>query len=88
MQKMKNKVKIRNSKNITVHPRAKSIYKYLINNKRIEDLDYEKEILGIYSRDVLKKIKSCETGTWEHMVPEGVADIIKEKSLFGMSCKI
>ena len=77
-----------NSKNITVHPRAKSIYKYLTNNKRIEDLDYEKEILGIYSRDVLKKIKSCETGTWEHMVPEGVADIIKEKSLFGMSCKI
>ena len=50
--------------------------------------NYEKEILGIYSRDVLKKIKSCETGTWEHMVPEGVADIIKEKSLFGMSCKI
>ena len=77
-----------NSKNITVHPRAKSIYKYLTNNKRIEDLDYQKEILGIYSRDVLKKIKSCETGTWEHMVPEGVADIIKEKSLFGMSCKI
>ena len=77
-----------NSKNITVHTRAKSIYKYLTNNKRIEDLDYQKEILGIYSRDVLKKIKSCETGTWEHMVPEGVADIIKEKSLFGMSCKI
>ena len=76
------------SKNVIVHPRAKSIYNYLLNNKRIEDLDYEKEILGIYSRDVLNKIKSCETGTWEHMVPEGVADIIKEKSLFGMKCKI
>ena len=59
-----------NSNNIKVHPRAKSIYKYLLNNKRIEDLDYEKEILGIYSRDVLKKIKACETGTWEHMVPK------------------
>ena len=77
-----------NSKNIIVHPRAKSIYKYLLNNKRIEDLDYEKDILGIYSRDVLKKIKSCEIGTWEHMVPDGVADIIKDKSLFGMTCKI
>ena len=76
------------SKNVTVHPRAKSIYNYLLNNKRIEDLDYEKEILGIYSRDVLNKIKSCEIGTWEDMVPEGVADIIKEKSLFGMKCKI
>ena len=59
-----------------------------MNNKRIEDLDYEKDILGIYSRDVLKKIKSCEIGTWEHMVPDGVADIIKDKSLFGMTCKI
>jgi len=77
-----------NSSNIKVHPRAKSIYKYLLNNKRIEDLDYEKEILGIYSRDVLKKIKACETGTWEHMVPEGVSNIIIEKSLFGMKCKI
>ena len=77
-----------NSKNIKVHPRAKSIYLYLLHNKRIEDLEFDKEILGIYSRDVLKKIKSCETGTWEHMVPEGVSDIIKDKSLFGMVSKI
>ena len=37
---------------------------------------------------VLKKIKACETGTWEHMVPKGVSNIIIEKSLFGMKCKI
>lgn len=77
-----------NSKNIKVHPRAKDIYKYLLSNKRIEDLNFDQDILGIYSKDVLKKIKSCETGTWEHMVPEGVDQIIKDKSLFGMSCKI
>jgi len=77
-----------NSKNIKVHPRAKDIYKYLLSNKRIEDLNFDHDILGIYSKDVLKKIKSCETGTWEHMVPEGVDQIIKDKSLFGMSCKI
>ena len=77
-----------NSKNIKVHPRAKDIYKYLLSNKRIEDLNFDQHILGIYSKDVLKKIKSCETGTWEHMVPEGVDQIIKDKSLFGMSCKI
>ena len=82
------KEKLLNSSNIPIHPRAKSIYKYLFNNKRIEDLDYNPDILNIYSRDVLKKIKSCEEGTWEHMVPEGVSQIIKEKSLFGMSCKI
>ena len=77
-----------NSKNIKVHPRAKDIYKYLLSNKRIEDLNFDHDILGIYSKDVLKKIKSCETGTWEHMVPDGVDQIIKDKSLFGMSCKI
>ena len=82
------KEKLLNSTNIPIHPRAKSIYKYLFDNKRIEDLDYNPDILNIYSRDVLKKIKSCEEGTWEHMVPEGVSQIIKEKSLFGMSCKI
>jgi len=82
------KKELLNSKNIPIHPRAKSIYKYLFNNKRIEDLDYNPDILNIYSRDVLEKIKSCEEGTWEHMVPEGVSQIIKEKSLFGMTCKI
>ena len=75
------------SKNITIHPRGKSIYEYLFNNKRIEDINYNSEILNIFSRDVLKKIKSCEIGTWEHMVPDGVAKIIKDKSLFGMSFK-
>ena len=77
-----------NSKNIPIHPRAKSIYNYLFNNKRIEDLDYNPDLLNIYSREVLKRIKACESGTWEEMVPKGVAEIIKQKSLFGMSCKI
>jgi hypothetical protein len=79
---------LQNSTNIPIHPRAKSIYQYLYSNKRIEDIDYNSEFLNIFSKDVLKKINSCETGTWEHMVPDGVAEIIKEKSLFGMSCKI
>ena len=79
---------LQNSSNIPIHPRAKSIYEYLYYNKRIEDINYNSEYLNIFSKDVLKKIKSCESSTWEHMVPEGVAEIIKEKSLFGMSCKI
>jgi hypothetical protein len=52
------------------------------------DLDFNPEVLGIFSREVLKKIKKCEQGNWEDKVPEGVAEIIKEKSLFGWSCKI
>ena len=46
------------------------------------------KILGIFSKDILKKIKACETGNWEHAVPNGVAQIIKERSLFGMNCEV
>ena len=75
---------LQNSSNIPIHPRAKSIYNYLYSNKRIEDIEYNSEFLNIFSKDVLNKIKSGEVGSWEHMVPDGVADIIKERSLFGM----
>ena len=77
-----------NSKNLPIHPRVKGLYNYLQSNGRITDLNYNAEILGIFSRDILKKIKSCETGTWEYGVPEGVAEIIKTKNLFGTTCKI
>ena len=82
------KTKLLNSKNIPIHPRIKGLYNYLYSNGKIQDLDYNKEILHIFSSDVLKKIKSCENGTWENMVPKGVADIIKKNSLFGAICKI
>ena len=76
-----------NSENIPIHPRIKALYEYLYKNKRIEDLDYNTEVLNIFSREVLKKIKNCEEGTWEHMVPKGVDEIIKEKYLFGSTCE-
>ena len=76
-----------NSNNIPIHPRVKALYEYLYRNKRIEDLNHNKEVLGIFSREVFKKIKNCEEGTWEHMVPEGVDEIIKEKCLFGCVCE-
>ena len=76
-----------NSKNIPIHPRIKALYEYLFNNKRIEDLEYDKDVLNIFSRDVLQKIRNCEEGTWEHMVPSGVDALIKKGSLFGSKCK-
>ena len=76
------------SNNIPIHPRVKGLYNYLITNGRIKDLEYNSSILNIFSRNVLKKIKSCETGTWENSVPKGVADFIKKRQLFGISCSI
>jgi len=80
--------KLLNSQNIPIHPRIKNLYDYLYKNGRIEDLEFNSEVLNIFSRDVLKKINNNEEGSWEEQVPEGVAKIIKEKCLFGWSCDI
>lgn len=82
------KVELLNSNNIPIHPRVRDIYRYLQSNGRIEDLEYNTDILGIFSKDILHKIKSCDEGNWEHAVPQGVAKIIKQKSLFGWACEI
>jgi hypothetical protein len=86
--KPNNKAKLLNSSNIPIHPRVKDIYNYLHSNGRIEDLAYNPDVLGIFSKEVLQKIKDCKDGSWEDCVPDGVAEIIKEKKLFGSSCSI
>ena len=37
--------------------------------------------MDIFSREVLRRITSGEDG-WEEMLPEGIAEMIKEKQLF------
>ena len=74
-----------NSNNIPIHPRVKGLYNYLHSNGRIEDLNFNPDVLGIFSREILKRIRACEVGTWEDSVPYGVAEIIKEKHLFDSS---
>jgi hypothetical protein len=73
---------IMTSNNIKVHPRMKELYKFFKYNGKVMDIiDYDPEIMHIFSRDVLKKITNDETG-WEEMLPEGIAEIIKKKKLF------
>ena len=86
--KPNNETELLNSKNIPIHPRVKNLYEYLYGNGRIEDLKFNSEVLNIFSRDVLTKIRNCDESNWEQQVPDGVAKIIKEKCLFGWSCDI
>lgn len=66
-----------------IHPRLKPLFDYLLFNKRISDIeDYDEEILSIFSKEALQRIKSGDEG-WEHMVPDFVDRVIKEKCLFG-----
>lgn len=71
------------SKNLKVQDNLKELYKYFIANRRIVDIeDYNPDYSEIYSREVLAKIANHESG-WENQLPEGVADMIKERGLFG-----
>lgn len=70
------------SDNLKVHPRMKELYKFFKYNGKVIDIDdHDPEILNVFSREVLKKIENNEQG-WEDMLPNGVAKLIKEQSLF------
>ncbi len=74
---------ITNSENLKVHPRMKELYKFFKYNGKVVDItDFDTSNLAVFSRTVLKKIANGDTD-WEEMLPEGVAKLIKEKSLFG-----
>ena len=70
------------SNNMQVHPRMRELFKFFKYNGKVVDIvDYDPEILNIFSRDVLQKIKNNESG-WENMLPEIVAEQINKKQLF------
>lgn len=73
---------IMTSNNVKVHPRMKELYKFFKYNGKVMDIiDYDPEILHVFSRDVLKKITKNEKG-WEQTLPLGIAETIKKKGLF------
>ncbi len=80
--------KLLDSNNLPIHPRVRDLYNYLHSNGRIKDLKYNSDVLGIFSKDILKRIKSREAGKWEYAVPKQVATMIKKKSLFKTNSKI
>ena len=73
------------SENLKVHPRMKELYKFFKYNGKVIDVEnYNPEVMGIFSREVLAMIEKGTQG-WEEMLPKGVGEIIKEKKLFSYS---
>ncbi|MDR2221597.1 MAG: TonB-dependent receptor [Flavobacteriaceae bacterium] len=71
------------STNLKVDLHMKDLYKYFKKNEQIVDIkNYKEKNLDIFSRDVLKALQQNKEG-WEEQLPEGIAQIIKEKELFG-----
>jgi len=74
-----------NSKRFSPPPHLIDLFEYLIANDKIEDItNYNVNNLHVQTDNVLELVKRNEQG-WEEYVPEKVAELIKERSLFGFS---
>jgi hypothetical protein len=79
---------IYNGENFEVPDNLKPLYQYLVLNDKIEDIrDYNVEHMRWTTDQVLAMVKRGEPG-WEELVPENVAQIIKDKCLFGFPCVV
>jgi hypothetical protein len=69
--------------NLRVAPNLRHLHAYLVENRYIESLrDYDEKVLPIFSREALQKLRAGD-GSWEAMVPPQVADMIRQRKLFG-----
>jgi hypothetical protein len=59
------------------------LYKFFKTNGKLIDIkNYDPKILEVFSRTILELIAKSNRD-WEEMVPEGIADLIKTRKLFG-----
>jgi hypothetical protein len=79
------KDEVYNSKKFSPPPHLIDLFEYLIANDKIEDIqNYNVNNLQVQTDKVLELVKANAPG-WEEYVPEKVAAIIKERSLFGFT---
>jgi len=72
-----------NAKNVQVSDNLRNLYAHLLENHYIDSLfGFNPDILNVFSRDVLRRIKEGDP-TWEKMVPQPVVAAIKRRGLFG-----
>ncbi len=72
-----------NSKNLEVPKSLKYLYQHLLDNGRVVDIeDYQEEILHIFTKSTLKKLRKNEEG-WDSLVPSKIAKYIRENKALG-----
>lgn len=71
------------AKNLHVADHLSNLYAHLLENHYIDCIvGFDREIMGVFPRDVLRLIKE-RNPSWEQMVPAIVAEAIKQRRLFG-----
>jgi hypothetical protein len=69
--------------NIQMFPHLRHLYAHLRDNHYITPIrQHNRQVLQMFPRDILRRIQSGKGG-WEEMVPSEVADLVKERKLFG-----
>lgn len=69
--------------NLEMGPDLENLYKHLVGRGLIKQLhNADENLLHIFSRDVLDKIKQGDS-SWEEMVPAEIASVIKKRQFFG-----
>jgi hypothetical protein len=77
-----------NAKNVQVVDHLRNLYNHLLENHYIDSIvGFDRDILHIFSRNVLRRIKENDP-TWEQMVPAAVATAIKRRNLFGYTAPV
>jgi hypothetical protein len=72
-----------NARNVHIVDHLRNLYDHLLENHYIDCIvGFDPDILSIFSRDVLHRIKANDV-SWEKMVPAPVAEAIKKRRLFG-----
>lgn len=72
-----------NAQNVPIPEGVKFLYKHLLDNRQIVDVEgFNPDVLHIFSKEVLHMLRSGQD-EWESMVPAQVANLIKERHLFG-----
>jgi hypothetical protein len=72
-----------NARNVQVSPHLRNLYEHLLENHYIECIvGFDRDILNVFSRDVLERIRAGDP-SWEPMVPAPVVAAIKRRRLFG-----
>ncbi len=70
-------------KNMDVPEHVTHLFKHLVQSGYIEQIEkVHREYMGIFSRAILTKIRNRDA-SWEKMVPEQVATVIKKNAFFG-----
>jgi hypothetical protein len=76
------------AKNVHVADHLSNLYAHLLENHYIDCIvGFDREILGIFSREVLQRIRESDPA-WEKMVPAPVAAAIKKRKLFGYASPV